>query len=192
VDSVSTPNSLLVNSSAIVKGGNVRAVAKKAFTDFTGKPVGIVVEFEMNVEEFDTTPDGIMIAFGLLFGLDNDFVEIVLNLKSTGSSFVAQIAESGQEPDGGYPYALHGPFPVRPKVKGWSKIRMEVDITNPSGTGNLLRFYIDDQKQVSESLKLQMKSAEPRMELGVGWAQAPAGAWSIRYDNFTADLHLLQ
>jgi len=29
------------------------------------------------------------------------------------------------------------------------------------------------------------------MELGVGWAQPPSAAWSIRYDNFTADLHTL-
>lgn len=193
VSAFSKPKSLLSKTSAITATGEgVRAVAKKAFSNFDGKAITVSVEFEMNVQSFDQNSGALMTGFAMLLGQDNDYVEIVMNVKSTGTGVVLQVAESGQNPDGGTPYALHGPFTARPKVNGWSKIKFEVDIKDVTGTtGNQLRFYVDDARQVNDSLKVPMKAATPRMELGVGWAQAPSDAWSVRYDNFTADVSAL-
>lgn len=193
VSAFSKPKSLLSKTSAITATGEgVRAVAKKAFSNVEGKAITVSVEFEMNVQSFDQNSGALMTGFAMLLGQDNDYVEIVMNVKSTGTAVVLQVAESGQNPDGGTPYALHGPFTARPKINGWTKIKFEVDINDVTGTtGNQLRFFVDDNRQVNEKLQIPMKSATPRMELGVGWAQAPASAWSVRYDNFTADVSAL-
>jgi hypothetical protein len=189
---LSSPAAMAAKSSAIPKGGTVRAVAKKAFTNFNGKPVSINVSFDVFVEAFDPSPDGLIAAFALLFGIDKNYIEFVLNLHSTGTGVTAQVTEAGENPDGSAPYALHGPFPKRPKVNDWTNIRLEFAIQNTTGTGNLLHVFIDGEEQFNGSLEKPLKSAVPRMELGSGWAQSPAAPWVVRYDNFVADLRTLQ
>ena len=66
-----------------------------------------------------------------------------------------------------------------------------MDIHDPTGTGNSLRVYFDSQPQYDGALVLPLKGGTPRMELGVGWATAPAAPWSVRYDNVSVDLNNL-
>ena len=189
VSFLSPPNALLSKTEAVTATGQARAVLPKAFTLFDGKPIQLIVNFDMRIEAFDNTGK-VMIAFAVLFGPDSSFNQIVLNLKANGDAVVAQVVENAQGPgEDANGYELHGPFAKRPKVNDWSHVRMELDVTNPTGVGNLISFDLDGVPQLSAAkLTIPLKGATPRIELGVGYVEPPAQSWAIRYDNFTADI----
>ena len=185
----SAPSSLAAKSSASPSGQSIRSVTKKSFTEFTGKPITLRMSFALRVDQIDPKTSAQIVAFGVLFGEDGNFNQVVLNLSSTGSGVVAQVSENAQGPttsDNGY--EVHGPFDKRPSASDWTDVRIEIDVHNPTGSGNSLRVYFDQVVQYDGALILPLKGGTPRIELGIGWANTPSAPWSIRYDNVVVDL----
>jgi hypothetical protein len=185
----SAPSSLAAKTSASPSGQSIRSVTKKSFTEFTGKPITLRMSFAMRVDQVDPNASAQIVAFGVLFGADGNFNQVVLNLNSTGSGVVAQVAENAQGPtaaDTGY--EVHGPFSKRPPAGDWTDVRIEIDVHDTTGTGNSLRVYFDQEVQYDGALVVPLKGGTPRIELGIGWANTPSAPWSVRYDNVVVDL----
>ncbi len=193
--SVSGTVSMLASSDGVDAGTIVRAVVKRAFPEHADSVVGIRASFDMRVDQFDPRAGAQIGAFALLFGPLDNFNQLVLNVNSTGDDISVQLAEnavsvadpSSTEDNG---YAVHGPF-SEPAPDTWTNIRVEVDVFKPDGGGNQLRIFLDGEQKFNGPLVLDLKGAEPRLELGLTWVDTvgtAADPWSVRYDNFVVEM----
>ncbi len=188
---VSAPNSLLSIANAVPAMGGVRAVGTLSFAQLTSAKIGLRVSFKMRVDQFDTTTGAKNIAFAFLYGPQNDFNQIVLNLVSTESAVSLQVAENAQAPNSPTSdYAQHGPFMTKPALKEWITVEIDLDVNSPVGTGNNLRVFLNGKTELDTQLQLPLKGGTPRLELGVGWVDSmtkPTRAWTVRYDDFLVE-----
>jgi hypothetical protein len=189
----STPNSLLAQTSAAVAGVYTEADALKEFSQFQGKPIQITATFEMNIQTWDTMSSGLCIAFEVIFKTsDSQFNQIVVNLRSLGTAGVtAQIAENAQGADGGIePGGASVPFADHPPTQTWAKVEVDLLIANPTGTGgNTVSVKLNDMPEITaQALNLPLQGGPPVFHLGLGYVQAPAMPWAIRYDNFVVSI----
>jgi hypothetical protein len=190
----SAPNSLLTQTSVAQAGIYTEADALKEFSQFQGKPIQITATFEMNIQTWDTMSSGLCIAFEVIFkNSGNQFNQVVLNLTSLGTSGVtAQIAENAQGADGGIEPGAGGPylFTDHPPTQTWVKVEVDILIANPTGSGgNTVSVKLNDMPEVTaQPLQLALQGGPPVFHLGLGYVQAPAMPWAIRYDNFAVSI----
>ena len=189
--STSAPNSLLSVASPVGVTGGVRAVSSVSFPDVTSTKVGLRISFNLRVDQFDSTVGAKTNVFDFIYGPVTDFNQVIVVLVSTGSAFSVLLAENPQTV--GSPnnlYHEYGPFPLRPALKEWTKVALDLDITNPFGSGNAVTFSLDDQVQLDSPLLYPLKGETPRLELGVGWVDSetmPTQTWAVRYDDFLVE-----
>lgn len=188
---ISAPSSLLVVARPAVTGANVRALGAIGFPRLASTRVGLRISFAMRVEQFDPTNGANNAVFNFLYGPEDDYNEIVLNLVSTETAVSLQISENsqkeGEEDDG--QYAQHGPFVTKPTLGQWMQVAIDIDINNTVGQGNTLRVSLDGRKELDTSLSLALKGETPRLELGVSWVDTvgPTQTWAVRYDDFLVE-----
>ncbi|HEX2674013.1 MAG TPA: hypothetical protein VHM25_24220, partial [Polyangiaceae bacterium] len=187
---VSGTSSLLSIANAVPVGAGVRAVGTKSFANLNAQPVGLRISFKVRVDQFDATSGAKNTIFDFLYGPMGDYNQIVVNLVSTETAVSIQVAENAQKAGSATSdYALHGPFDTKPTIGQWMKVDLNLDITQPIGTGNRLRVLLDDKQELDTTLQLPLKGDTPRVELGVGWVDSskPTQSWAVRYDDFLVD-----
>jgi hypothetical protein len=189
----SPPNSLLTQTSAATAGIYTEADALKEFSQFQGKPIQIAATFEMNVQTWDQMNSALCIAFEVIFKTSStQFNQVVVNLNSLGPGGVtAQIAENAQDVDGGIePGGASYPFSDHPQTNAWVKVEVDLLIASPTGAGgNTVSVKLNDMPEVNaQPLKLALQGGPPVFHLGLGYVQAPANPWAIRYDNFVVSI----
>jgi hypothetical protein len=161
-----------------------------------GKALKIAASFEMNVEQWDSSTSGQIIAFEIIFKVSpTQFNQIVLNLNSLGSNGVtAQIAENAQGLDGGPAGYNNYPFTDHPPTNAWTKVDVDLVIPSPSGSGsNTFTVTLGGKTQYSQQpLQVPLQNGVPWVHLGIGYqAAGSAKGWAVRYDNFTVDISTL-
>jgi hypothetical protein len=186
--STSAPNSFLSAASPVGTTGRVRAVSTVSFPTLTSTKVGLRISFNLRVDQFDATVGAKTNVFDFVYGPVTDFNQVVLVLVSTGTGVSVLLAENPQKVgDANILYHEYGPFPVRPVLEQWMKVAIDLDITSPLASGNVVRVALDDQGQLDTALVYPLKGETPRLELGVGWVDSdsmPTQAWAVRYDDF--------
>jgi len=189
--STSAPDSFLSVADPVGKTGRVRSVATVNFTDLNSTKVGLRISFNLLVDQFDATVGAKTNIFDFVYGPTTDFNQVVLVLVSAGSAVSLMLAENPQTVgDPNTLYHEYGPFPVRPTPEQWMKVAIDLDITNPLGTGNSVRVTLDDQLELDSKLVYPLKGETPRLELGVGWVDSdtmPTQTWAVRYDDFLVE-----
>ena len=187
----SAPNSLLSVADPVGVTGKVRAVSTVGFLELSSTKVGLRISFNMRVDQFDSAIGAKTNVFDFLYGSITDFNQVLVVLQSTGSEVSVTLAENPQKPpEPNNLYQEYGPFPVRPVQGQWMKVALDIDILNPIGPGNSVRFALDDQMQLDTALLYPFKGQTPRLELGVGWVDSeamPSQTWAIRYDDFLVE-----
>ncbi len=188
----STPNSMLSVANGVAAGGSVRAVSTLSFPSYSNATKGydLRTSFELRVDQFDSNSGAKNIAFSYLFGPDNDFNQIVMNLVSTGTAVSIQVAENSQVFGASTSdYQLYGPFIPKPATGEWMKVELDLDVVAPSGSGNGLHVKLNEQDTFDTTLKFALKGGTPRLELGVGWVDSTVATqiWKVRYDDFLVE-----
>jgi len=136
----SAPNSLLSVANPVGVTGGVRAISSVSFPQVTSTKVGLRISFNLRVDQFDPTVGAKSNVFDFIYGPVTDFNQVVMVLVSTGSGFSVLLAENPQKV--GEPNSLYheyGPFSLRPALQQWTKVALDLDITNPVGSGNSVR-----------------------------------------------------
>jgi hypothetical protein len=187
----SAPNSLLSVADPVGVTGKVRAVSTVGFLELSSTKVGLRISFNMRVDQFDSAIGAKTNVFDFLYGSITDFNQVLVVLQSTGSEVLVMLAENPQKVgDSNNLYQQYGPFPIRPLPGQWTKVAVDIDILNPTGAGNSVRFALDDQMLLDTTLLYPFKGQTPRLELGVGWVDSemmPSQTWAIRYDDFLVE-----
>lgn len=191
---VSPPSSLLSSARPAPAGADVRAISSVGFSQLAGEKLSLRIAFALRVERFDATNGAESVVFDLLYGAEDDFNQLALELVSTETAVSLQLSESVQklgETDG--EYVEHGPL-TQPRLGQWIAVGVELDIHDPNGTGNALRVTLDGKKALDTELMLALSGGAPRVELGVGWVDtaAPTRAWAVRYDDFLVEASPLE
>ncbi len=186
--SVSPSMSLLAKTSTALAGSLAHAIRRKEFAAFADTKAGFRIDFDMRIEDIDPANQAQITVFAMLFGLENDYYQLVMNVDVTGGVFSLKMAENAYAADAsGYQaHGFAGPAPLQNK---WLHAHIEIDVRSPSGTdGNALRVSIDGKSQFDGSLSVPLKGKAPRVEMGIGYVKAPSAPWTIRYDNIVADV----
>jgi hypothetical protein len=187
----SKPNSLLSIANPVGVTGRVRAVSGVSFPDVNSTKIGLRISFNLRVDQFDSAIGAKTNVFDFIYGPVTDFNQVALVLVSTGDTFSVMLAENPQtvgQPNNSY--HEYGPFSVKPALGAWTRVALDLDITNPFGSGNTVRLALDDQVQLDTALLYDLKGETPRLELGVGWVDSELMAtqtWAVRYDDFLVE-----
>jgi len=187
----SQPNALLSIANPVGITGRVRAVGSVSFPDLNSTKVGLRISFNMSVDQFDHAIGAKANVFDFIYGSVTDFNQVILVLVSTGDAYSVMLAENPQKVgDPNNLYHEYGPFTFKPPVDQWTKVAIDLDITNPTGDGNTVRVSLDDQSQLDTALLYPLKGETPRLELGVGWVDTEmmsSQTWAVRYDDFLVE-----
>jgi hypothetical protein len=187
--------SLLAQTPTSVMGDVLEADALKQFMSFQGKAIKISASFEMNVETWDPSSSGQIIAFEIIFkNSPMTFNQIVMNLSSLGSGGVtAQIAENAQGADGGAAGYNSYPFASHPPTGMWTMVEVDLVVASPmSATSNEVSVTVGGVPQLTQqALGVPLQGGSPYAHLGIGYVSAPGGAWKVEYDNFVVDVSTL-
>ncbi|HEY2512699.1 MAG TPA: hypothetical protein VGI39_17650 [Polyangiaceae bacterium] len=192
----SKPASLLTETGAAAPGVQAEADVLRAFSDFTGNGIAISISFEMNIETWDPSSSAQIIAFEVIFKNSTaQFNQLVMNLNSQGTGGVtAQIAENSTGADGGENGYNSYPFSGHPVTKTWTKVEVDINVPNPTGSqSNSITVKLDGKTQISaQALQIPLQGGTPYVHLGIGYVgTAPSTAaapWTVHYDNFVADI----
>lgn len=196
ISSRSKPASLLTETSAAASGVQAEADVLKAFSDFTDRGVAISIQFDLNIETWDTSSSAQIIAFEVIFKNSTaQFNQLVMNLNSLGTGGVtAQIAENSTGADGGENGYNSYPFSNHPVTETWTHVEVDINVPNPTGTqSNSITVKLDGKTQISsQALQIPLQGGTPYVHLGIGYVgTAPntaANPWTVHYDNFVADI----
>jgi hypothetical protein len=191
----SKPGSMLAETSAAVGGQQTEADVLKQFASLQGKAIQISASFEMNVQTWDPSSSGQILAFEIIFkNSSSTFNQIVLNLNSLGASGVsAQIAENAQGADGGEAGYNSYPLSTHPPTKTWTKVEVDLVIASPtSAASNVITVKLDGATQLSQqALQVPLQGGSPWVHMGIGYVATPAGAWAVRFDDLVVDIKSL-
>jgi hypothetical protein len=188
----SAPYSMLAQTSAVSSGTYAEADVLKEFATFAQQGVSISMSFEMNLQAWDSSTSGQIIAAEVIFkNSSTQFNQIVLNLDSLGTSGVsAQIAENAQGADGGEAGYNSYPLDSHPATQSWTKVEIDLSIPSYQGsTSNTVSVKLDGQTVLaSQALSVSIQGGIPWVHLGIGYVATPATPWIVYYDNFVADI----
>jgi hypothetical protein len=191
----SRPNSLLAQTSALLTGAYAEADLPKVYGDDVGKGLSITMTFAMNVQSWDNSTSGQIIAAEVFFKSTSvQFNQISLNLLSIGAAGVtAEISNYRTEADGGTGPDDDQtiPFSTNPVTKNWTNV--EIDLSLPSYQGsssNTVTVKLDGQTVVTtQPLTVALQGGVPSVNLGIGAVDStPSTPWAINYDNFTVTI----
>jgi hypothetical protein len=187
----SSPNSLLSVADPVGVTGRVRAASTISFPSVNSTKIGLRISFNLRVDQFDPAIGAKANIFDFIYGPVTDFNQVIVVLISTGDTFSVMLAENPQKVgDANNLYHEYGPFTFKPALRQWTKVALDLDITNPLGSGNTVRLSLDDELQLDTALLYPLKGETPRLELGVGWVDSEmmsTQTWAVRYDDFLVE-----
>jgi hypothetical protein len=186
----SKPYAFTAQTSLAAKGVQAEADVIKGFPMLARRPLAITVAFEMNIDQWDTSPTGQIVAFEVIFkNSSSQFNQIVLNLNALGVGGVsAQIAENAAGQDGGAAGYNSYPFQDHPVTKKWTKVEMTLNVPNPTGAqANTFTVKLDGVTQIdAQPFQVPLQGGPPYIHLGIGYVGTPSAPWVMHYDNFVA------
>ncbi len=189
---VSGEAALLSQSFALqASGGQARAVAITSFPQFDSQRMKVSISFDLFVEAYDPNAGANLMAFQFLYGPLDDTTQLVLGLGSNGTTVTWQLTENGLASGG---YQLHGPFNTPSLTSDWVHFDIELNVLEPVGSSNTFTIKTNGETVInSRPLALALTGGSPRIELGIGWVDTSRTTqpWSVRYDNFVANLEPL-
>ena len=191
---LSPPSSLLSVAQPSSPGNPVRSVGSVAFPSMSSAKVGLRISFALRVDKFDPTSGAECVLFSFLYGPEDDFNQVALDLVSTETAVSLQLTELAEKLGEASDYAEHGPFTIKPSAGEWTNVAIDIDVNAPMSTGNTVRVSVDGHKQLDTSLMLPLKGETPRLELGIGWVDTtkPTQGWTVRYDDFLVEAVMLR
>jgi hypothetical protein len=185
--STSPPNSMSAQMGALVGGSSSEADLLKSFQEFQGKGITIVMQFDMDVQAWDSSTMGQIIAAEIIFkNSTNQYNQIVFNLNSIGTGVTGQIAENAVLGDGGQPYYNYV-FSQHPATKKWTHVEIDMSIPSYSSSSfNTVAAKLDGQTVLDTTpLQIGIQDGTPVAHLGIGYIVSATSPWVVNYDNFT-------
>ncbi len=177
----------MVQTGVLASGVSSEADVLKQFQLYAQKGVSITMTFAMNVQSWDSSTSGQIIAAEVIFkNSPSVFNQIVLNLGSLGTSGVSgQIAENAQLSDGGTPYNNY-PLAKHPVTKAWTNVEIDFSIPDYSGSSsNTVTVKLDGQTVLdTQPLGIPIQAGVPWVHLGIGYVETSQAPWIVNYDNF--------
>jgi hypothetical protein len=179
----SPPASMLAETLAVSAGGRVEAFVHKSFPAFAARALTLDVSADVRVERTDETNGSNAVTLAFLIHLGTRaHNHIDLNAAHDGANVRFELVEhDGTRTE---VYAL----PTRVPKNEWVRLRFQLRLTNPSGTGNGLSVFIGEKQDFNGTLQVPFVTGTPRILVGIPFVGPPSEPWVIRYDNVVADL----
>jgi hypothetical protein len=187
----SSADSMVAQTGALASGVSSEADLLKEFQQYAQEPISITMTFEMNVQAWDTSTSGQIIAAEVIFvNSPTQYNQIVLNLNSIGAGGVSgQIAENAELEDGGTPYNNY-PLQSHPGTKTWTPVEIDLSVHDFSGSmSNVVTVKLGQQTVLdTQALGIPLQGGVPWIHLGIGYVGASTTPWIVNYDNFAVTI----